>query len=100
MDPATKLETSTAAPNRPCSSGKGLPSVPVHQHVLHLTEAVSAPVKHRQRPIPAVTLDCIPWGNPCVSTAILDSDTFLPARLPLIDTHCDSHSGRYVEVNR
>ena len=32
-------------------SGKGLSGVtPVHQHVLHLTEAVSAPVKHRQSP--------------------------------------------------
>ena len=37
-------------------SGKGLSGVtPVHgmhQHVLHLTEAVSAPVKHRQSPGP------------------------------------------------
>ena len=34
-------------------SGKGLSGItPVHQHVLHLTEAVSAPVKHRQSPSP------------------------------------------------
>ena len=34
-------------------SGKGLSGVtPVDQHVLHLTEAVSAPVKHRQSPGP------------------------------------------------
>ena len=49
-----RFTTSTEAPNRPCTrSGKGLPGVtPVHQHVLHLTEAVSAPVKHRQSPGP------------------------------------------------
>ena len=49
-----RFTTSTEAPNRPCHrSGKGLSGVtPVHQHVLHLTEAVSAPVKHRQSPGP------------------------------------------------
>ena len=49
-----RFTTSTEAPNRPCTAvAQGLSGVtPVHQHVLHLTEAVSAPVKHRQSPGP------------------------------------------------
>ena len=49
-----RFTTSTAGSQQALHrSSKGLSGVtPVHQHVLHLTEAVSAPVKHRQSPSP------------------------------------------------
>ena len=45
---------------------------PVHQHVLHLTEAVSAPVKHRQSPGPVGNVggSHVRMGQSLRSTAI------------------------------